>query len=155
MLEKTKAVQGPLGGRVEEGTSKGSTAAVVYMVVRDSHQSAPISGFNRKQQETSQNVKEEKNTFKTITYSLILINRKPLRNQIRKIKEKEFRCRPGLCWLQSSKQRAGVHYLVGVSMSEDGVVLPRAIAGSVLVHGWGGRGFFQQAALCRRGEEEF
>lgn len=96
MLEKTKAVQGPLAGRVEEGTSKGSTVVVVYMVVRESHQSAPISGFNRKQEETSQKVKEEKNTFKTITYSLILINRKPLRNQIRKIKEREFRCRPGL-----------------------------------------------------------
>lgn len=51
----------------------------------------PQAGFNRTQQGRRQKVKEEKSTFRTITYSLILINRKPLRNQIRKSKEKEFK----------------------------------------------------------------
>lgn len=41
-------------------------------------------------------------------------------------------------------------YLVGVSMSERRVVLPRAVGGPVLIHGGGGRSFAQQAALCRK-----
>lgn len=54
-----------------------------------------------------------------------------------------------------SLQRARVRYLVGISMSENCVVLSWAVAGSVFVHRWSGRGFFQQTALCRRGEKEF
>lgn len=61
MLEKTKAVQGPLGGRVEEGTSKGSTAAVLSTVERESHQSAPISRFQQKATEGERGEKDFQN----------------------------------------------------------------------------------------------
>lgn len=78
-----------MGGRVEEGTSKGSTTVVVYVVVLESYQTVcPHKRF--KQKATGKEVKEEKNTFKTITYSLTLINRKPLRNHIRKPKKKDL-----------------------------------------------------------------
>lgn len=39
-------------------------------------------------------------------------------------------------------------YLVGVGVRERRVVLAGAVGGPVLVHGGGGRGFVQQAALC-------
>lgn len=54
-----------------------------------------------------------------------------------------------------SLQRARVRYLVGISMSENCMILSWAVAGSVFVHSWSGRGFFQQTALCRKGEKEF
>lgn len=47
-----------------------------------------------------------------------------------------------------------MRYLVGVSVCERRVVLARAVGGPVLVHGGGGRGLVQEAALCRREERE-
>lgn len=46
-----------------------------------------------------------------------------------------------------------VCYLIGVCMSERRVVLAGAVGGPVFVHGRGGRGFIEQAALCGRGRE--
>lgn len=46
-----------------------------------------------------------------------------------------------------------VCYLVGVCMSERCVVLAGAVGGPVFIHGWGGWGFIEQAALCGRGRE--
>lgn len=46
-----------------------------------------------------------------------------------------------------------VCYLIGVCMSERCVVLAGAVGGPVFIHGWGGRGFIEQAALCGWGRE--
>lgn len=157
MLEKTPPVQGPLGGRVEGGTPKGSTAAVVYMVVLESYQTVcPHKQFTQKATGKKSEGERGEKYFQNNHLLTDTDQQKATEKPNQEIKEREFKCRPELCCCTlSPKQRARVHYLVGISMSEYCVVLPWAVAGSVFVHRWGGGGFFQQTALCRRGEKEF
>lgn len=88
---------------------------------------------------------------------LILINRKPLRNQtngrqeIKRQKNKNVSvqlifspfCIIVLAYHLAVTLVCLVYYLVGVSMSECRVVLAGAVGGPVFVHGGGGRGFVQ------------
>lgn len=147
-----KAVQGPWGGREEEGDFQR-----LYNC-RSLHCGtwiAPIRGFKQ-----SSNRKEVRRWKRTKTLSEQSLTHwywsTESHWETKSRNQKKNHLRAGrICGMPLSLQRARLPYLVGISMSENCVVLSRAVAGSVFVHSWSGRGFFQQTALCTRGEKEF
>lgn len=98
MLEKTKPVQGLLGGRVEEGTSKGSIAVVVYMVVLESYQTVcPHKQFKHKATGKKAEGERGEKYFQNDHLLTDTDQQKATEKPNQEIKEKEFKCRPDLC----------------------------------------------------------